>query len=120
MTILRPPLGLLDVLKAGTERYFGVIELTKVRTVSITVRVTYHASATSSVRCNLYFGPDKENFDTVPYTYFDVDLTAGATVQETKIIDCPEEGFLVISVKNLDTTYDATNVRVWYTFSVWG
>ena len=89
------------------------IEVDLARTLSISGRCTYHASGTSAMRLNVYFSPDGENFDTIPYAYFDVDITAGAVCQESKLIDPPENGYLIPQVVNQDGTYSINNVKVW-------
>ena len=83
------------------------------RTLLLTGRCTYNASGTLAMRVNLYFSPDGNNFDTVPYTYFDITITAGADVQRSVIVDPPENGYLVPEVENLDTAYTITNFIVW-------
>jgi len=113
------PLSSFASLAAKTEMPCGVLDCRKVRTSSITCRAKYHASATAPVRVNLYFSPDSKNYDTIPYTFFDVNLTAGSECQETAIIDFPEHGYMQVEVKNTDATYSATNIQVWDTIIKW-
>jgi len=107
------PIGTLGELPGSGEFTIASITFVRPRTLTITARVTYNASASSGIRLKLYFSPDGKHYDTVPYTYFDVDFTAGATVQETHIIDAPEEGYMSVVVQNLDATYAATQIFVW-------
>jgi hypothetical protein len=83
---------------------------------SVTVRVTYDASATKGVRVYFLHSPDETNFDTPEDAesqgnYVDVTFAAGATRQVTVPVAYP--GICMrIRVKNLDTSYPAT-VTVW-------
>lgn len=107
------PIGHIASLAASAEQIVGDVTLVRLETLTITTKVTYNASATGAVRLKLYFSPDGKNYDTVPYAYYDIDLTAGSTIQETKGVDAPEAGHLRVAVQNLDATYAATNVFVW-------
>ena len=93
--------------------------LIRTRTFSLSARIKFHASATSAARANFYFSPDGDNYDSVPYTYFDINLTAGAVVQETHLIDTPEKGFIKVAVKNLDAVYPITGINTWITSTFW-
>lgn len=113
MPIEKTPIGVISSLAASAEGIAGDVTLYRLETIAVTVRVTYHASATVAVRLKLYFSPDDKNYDTVAYAYFDVDLSAGETVQETKLVDSPEGGNLRVAVENLDAVYAATAISVW-------
>lgn len=113
MEAMKNPIGSIDNLALSAEKIVGNVKLYRIETFSITTRVTYHGSATLGLRLNLYFSPDGKNYDTVPYAYYDVDLTAGGTIQESKLVDAPEQGSLKITVQNLDSTYAATGISVW-------
>jgi len=119
MPIEKHSFALLPTLEPGVERVLGNINLQRTRTLTVTVRVRYDPGATAGVRVNLYYSVDGDLYDTVPYTYYDVNFSAGETVQETKIIDAPEEGFLEVRVKNLDTAQVARNIDFWYTIAKW-
>lgn len=107
------PIGRIDSLAASGERIVGDVTLYRLETFAVTARVTYNASATSGIRVKLYYSPDGDNYDSVAYAYFDVDLTADSTIQETKLVDAPENGHIRVSVENLDGSYAATNISVW-------
>lgn len=115
MVKVKTPIGTIASLGPSGEVVVGNITLQRPRNFMVTCRVTYHASATDAVRVRLFFSPDAQNYDTVPYTSFDPDLTAGATVQESASIDAPEKGFLKITVQNLDAAYAAASISVWVT-----
>jgi len=95
------------------------VPLVRARTVTITVRLKYHASATGKAICNVYYSPDGKHYDTVPIDYFDIDLSAGEVVQETGIIAVPEHGYFKVAIQNTDTNYPITDVMVWYTIQSW-
>lgn len=107
------PIGAIGSLTASEERIVGDVTLYRIETFSVTTKVTYNGSATAGIRLNMYFSPDGNNYDTVPYAYYDIDLTAGGTVQESKLVDSPERGYLRIAVKNLDTVYAASGIFIW-------
>jgi len=112
-------LFLVSSIRAGGVARAGTIILKKTRTLTITCKCTYHASATAGAKVNVYFSPDEENWDTIPYTYFFVDFTAGATVQKTVIVDPPEDGSLAFEIENTDTSYAVTDVNLWITIQEW-
>lgn len=107
------PIGSISSLAASAEQIVGDVTLVKHETLTVTVRVTYNAGATSGVRLKLYYSPDGENYDTVTYAYYDVDLTAGGTIQESKNVDAPEAGHLRLAVENLDSAQAATGIYAW-------
>lgn len=120
MVLEKTVLGNVSVLGVSTEESLGIVDCRKVRTVSLTARCTYNASAGSAVQVNCYFSANGKDFDTVAYAQFNITLTAGSTIQETKIYDFPEHGYMEVKVKNLDATYTATNVSVRDTVVKWG
>lgn len=111
----KTPLGNIASLGASAEQSCGLLDCRNARTVSLSCRGTYNGSATETIRVNCYFSADGVNYDTIPYAYFDVDLTAGSACQETHVIDTPEHGYMEVKVENIDSTYAATNVFVWST-----
>jgi len=119
--VMEPPaLRSLPSLPANGKQLMGSVSFLRPRTMTVTTRVTYDAAATSGIRVNLYFSPDGKLFDTIAYTYYDVNFTAGKTVQETKIIDAPEEGYMNFEVENLDTSYAAMDIKLWVRIQEWG
>lgn len=76
-------------------------------------RLTYGAGATTGATVNIYYSPDGDNFDTVAYLSFLVDLSAGNTVQESAILDLPEHGYIEVKVSNGNAA--STQVQLWYT-----
>jgi len=107
------PIGIIPSLAASAEQIVGDITLYRMQTFAVAVRATYDAAATAGVRLKFYFSPDGKNYDTVAYAYFDIDLTAGSTVQETKLVDAPEKGNLRVAIENIDAVKAATVVTAW-------
>lgn len=110
---MKNPIGSIDSLALSTEKAIGNLKLYPVKTFTVTTRVIYNGAATLAVRLNMYFSPDGKNYDTIPYAYYDIDFTAGGTVQESKIVDAPEQGNMGFSVENLDAGQAATSIKVW-------
>ena len=113
MSVAQPPIGSISSLAASAEKIVGDVTLYRLETFALTARVTYNAAATAGIRVKLYYSPDGDNYDTVAYGYYDVDLTAGGTIQETKLVDAPENGNLRVAVENLDAAQAATGISVW-------
>jgi len=105
---------------SGTLTQPGDIPLVRARTLSVTVRLKFHASATKNATVYLYYSPDGSNWDTIPYTSFDLTLSAGEYVQRTVPIDVPEHGYIKVAVANNDTSYAISDVKAWYTIQSWG
>ena len=118
MPLEKTALGNIPSLAASQKRRVGSLDCRKIRTVSISCRVTYGV-ATSAVRINLYYSADGEHYDTVPFAYFDVDRTNSITCQETHIFDFPEHGYMDIEVYNQDSSVAATNALIFVTVVRW-
>jgi hypothetical protein len=112
--------GEIASLAASAEVVVGQVNMQEMRDYVVTTEATYHASATVGVTLNLYYSPDGEVWDTVPYAYYVVNLTAGSAVRESAIIDVPAVGYLKIAVSNGDATYAATLIKVHSSFSRYG
>ena len=112
-------LGKISSLRASGKEVVGTIDVTKMRTLTAKVKVTYAAGATDPVRLNYYSKLSNNLVDTVPIDYEDITLTAGATVQKTIFIASPEEGEVIFEVENRDSANAATDVEVWLTYERW-
>lgn len=109
----------LASLASGDEMPAGYLDPEIVRTAGVTLRATYGVVTDSTtLRLNVYYSPDGQNYDTVAYTYFDLDLSTGTT-QKTVILDLIEHGWYLIKVQN-NTPDAATNVKVWVSNARWG
>jgi len=105
----------VESLAPGGEQIVGNVTLGRIESLTVTTRVTYHASATSGLRLNLYFTPDEENYDTTVYSCYDIDFTAAAEVQKTELVTVSALGNLRVAVENLDPAQSATAIKVWVT-----
>jgi hypothetical protein len=90
------------------------LDLSNVSALTITVRVTHHASATKPVLVHLISGVDTMTFDTTDYATFECHLLPGAESQTTKAI-VPDAFYLKVQLENQDTSYAATDLDVWAT-----
>jgi hypothetical protein len=104
-----------DVGAGGTLEWTSLLQNIRLA-ASVTVRVTYDASATKGVRVYFLHSPDGTNFDSpedaeAQGNYVDVTFAAGATRQVTIPVAYPGM-YMKVVVKNLDTSYPAT-VTVW-------
>ena len=61
---------------SGTLHVGGDIQLVKARTLTMTVRLTFNASATAGATMNAYYSPDGSNFDSVAYATDTIDVDA--------------------------------------------
>jgi hypothetical protein len=95
------------------------IQLVRARTVSITVSVTYPAAAAVDSLVNVYYSPDGNKWDTLPYATFGITVTAASTVQRTVILDCPEHGYIRVRFYNVSAAHVVTTVIMWYTIQSW-
>lgn len=106
-------------LAASGTNILGEFDCANLRTLSVGLKCTYDASATGSVRLAVYHKVGNNELDTVPYAYFDVDVSAGNTVKETHNFDLPEDGDIVIKAENQDASYGATDVHAWAIIRRW-
>lgn len=108
-------------LAASGTQVVGHLDTGKARTITVTCRGTTNAGASSGLRVNIYSSPtgEREDWDTIAFAYFDVDITAGSSTQETKNIDPPETGHLKFEVENLDSGQAATAIMVWVGWRRW-
>ena len=106
-------------LKASGKQQVGTIDITKMRTLAVTAKVNYNAGATAGIKVNAYTKLENQEWDTVAIDYFEVDFTAGETVQKTNFIAVPEEGQVAIEIENTDTTYAATEIEVLASYERW-
>ena len=112
-------LGSYSSIAASAEVSCGILNCNNIRTATLSCRGTYNASATTAATVNLYYSPDGEFYDTVPFTSFLVNLASGV-VQESAIIDLPEAGFIQVKISNGDATYAFTSVELKSTVARYG
>jgi len=117
---MKKPFFVVGLIPANGSYYSDTdIPLVRARTLSITARVKFHASATNNATVYLYYSPDGIHWDTIAYTSFDLTLSAGNYVQRTVPIDVPEHGYVKVQVANNDSSYPITEVQCWYTIQSW-
>lgn len=83
----------------------------------ISVKATYHQSATQGIRVLWLYSPDGTNFDSeedavAQGNYYDLSFAAGATRQATVLIAALAP-YVRVVVRNMDTAYAAT-VDAWW------
>jgi len=117
---MQKPIGRIETIAAsGREQIPGQIPLVRARTLSCTVRMDMAAGVDANATIEIYYSPDGNNWDTLTYAAQAVVFTAGATVQQTFIIDPPEHGHLIIKVLNGSQADTITNVIGWYSIQSW-
>jgi hypothetical protein len=101
-----------------TANDFATFNVDKLRTCVITARLTYNASSSAAAKVNIYFSPDGEHWDTVPYLTFDINLSAGEAVQESHTCDMPESGFAKAEIVN-GSAHVLTELNMWVVKRSW-
>ena len=104
--------GVISSLLTAVTKDVGNVRIERARTLAITCRVTYHASATAGITVKLYYNHPDIGMDTIPFASFVPTLTAGAIVQRTVLVDCPESSNIHIKVRNDDGTHPATEIQI--------
>jgi len=110
---------LIDVpsISAGGEAHTD-LELQTVQDIILTVRVTYHSSATSGVRVYILASQDGSSWDsenvTDAYAYFEPSFQAGQTRQATAVLTKTPPQVRIL-VRNLDSSYPTGAVKAWVT-----
>lgn len=99
-------------IKANITANCGIIELDHVRTLALQLCADYNASAASPAVLQLFYSPDGQEFDSVVFDSWTLNLSAGSRQRKSKHYDLPEQGFLMLKIQNQDSTYDLTNVRL--------
>ena len=80
--------------------------------VAITARCSYSLVHTEGLRISILYSPDGKNYDTIPFTFFDIDIKANAVQQKTQLIEILPTGLFIIKVKNMDPTKNVTNISL--------
>lgn len=113
--------GEIASLSASGKKVLGFQDLENARTITITCKATTHGDATKGVRVNVYYSPtgEREDWDTIPFAYFDIDLTAGSSTQESHNFDLPEKGTCRVEIENLDASENATFIQTWLCIKRW-
>lgn len=108
---------IIDVasLAAGGEVHAD-LNLALLKSIALTIKVTYGSTATAGVRVYLLASANNIDFDsentTDAFTYFEPSFSAGATRQKTVNIDSLPK-YLRVLVRNLDTANAQGAVKVY-------
>ena len=118
---MQKPIGRIETIAAsGRDQIPGQIPFVRARTLSITIRLTCGAQLDADAIAELYYSPDGNKWDTIPYATQAITFTAGGTVQKTFIVDPPEHGHMVIKILNGSSGDTITNAIGWYSIQSWG
>ena len=107
--------GEIASLALSTKKVVGHLDAKDLRTVTITCKGTTNGAATLGIRVNVYYSPtgNREDWDSVAFASFKINISAGNNTQESHNFDLPELGEIKIEVENLDTGQAATSIQVW-------
>ena len=113
--------GEIASLSLSSKKVVGQLDIDNARNVTLTCKGTTHAEATLPIRINVYYSPtgDGADWDTVPFAYYDVNLSAGSNTQESHNFDLPELGEIKIEVENRDAGQSATKIQTWVAIKRW-
>jgi len=105
-------------LAALATQELGLINAKEGNTIVFSVRCTYGAAAINPLRTEIFFSADGSNYDTIPFTFEDVDLDGldivdGSTFQKSFMVEMPRDGFISARVRNLDAVTAVTSILVW-------
>ena len=80
--------------------------------VAITARCSYGSNITQELRVSIFYSPDGKNYDTIPFTFFNIDFKTNAVQQKTQLIEILPTGLFIIKVKNMDSGKNVTNISL--------
>lgn len=112
-------IGAIASLAASATQIIGNFHTGKCRTLSVSAKGTYHASATSGITIKFYIDHPDIGVDTEPFTSFVPTLSAGNKVQRSALIDVPEGANVLVKITNDDGTYAVTELAVGIILSKW-
>ena len=113
--------GEIASLGVSAKKVVGHLDLDNARTITITCKGTTNGGATLPIRINVYYSPtgERDDWDSVPFAYFDVNISAGNKTQESHNFDLPELGELKVEVENRDAGESATYINTWLAVKRW-
>jgi len=115
---VEPLLGYLGSIATTVTEIIGTINLEHVRSLTLTIRATFAGSSTKDIHAQVYYSPDGKNWDTAVLDTFKIPHLSSVTRQVSKVITCPEEGYLQVKIYNEDTQTN-TAVYCWYRKTDW-
>ncbi len=101
-------------IAASASNTSSVYETKDAQKLAISVKATFHASATKGITVYVYTSPDGDNYDTDELFSFEPSFTAGSSIQKTAFFD-PDMQEMKVKVTNNDTGQSVTAVSVWIT-----
>ena len=113
-----PLLGYLGSIATTATEIIGNINLEHVRSLTLTLRATYAGSSTKDIHAYVYYSPDGKHYDTTYLDTLKIPHLSSVTRQVSKVITCPEEGYLQVEIYNEDTQTN-TDVYCFYRKSDW-
>jgi len=115
---VEPLLGYIGSIATTASEIIGNINLEHVRSLTLSIRATFGGSSTKDVYAYVYYSPDGKNYDTSALATLKIPHLSSVTRQVSEVINCPEEGYLQVSIYNEDTQTN-TDVYCWYRKSDW-
>ena len=113
--MMKKPIAIKPSIAAsGTWTLPGTINLIRCRTFSVSLRSTCGASIDANILVEAFYSPDGNNWDSVSIDSYEVDFSAGSTVQESAVLKVPEHGYIYLKVTNLSDADTLTGTSIWY------
>jgi hypothetical protein len=91
-----------------------LVDLSNVEYLAVTIEVKHNASATKAVLVHIVSDTKGGSSDTTDYATFEAHLDPGKLSQKT-IAVAPDPRYIRIYLENQDTSYAASDIRVWIT-----
>ena len=107
-----PQTATISLLKPHQEIECSSFRISVDDIVAITARCSYGSDITQELRISIFYSPDGKNYDTIPFTFFDIDIKENAVQQKTQLIEILPTGIFTIKVKNMDPTKNVTNISL--------
>ena len=107
-----PQIATISLLKPQQEIECSSFRNSVDDVVAITARCSYSSNPTQELRISIFYSPDGKNYDTIPFTFFDIDFKENVVQQKTQLIEILPAGIFIIKVKNMDPTMNVTNISL--------
>jgi len=111
--------GVQQSIAANAAEAVGVISCENLRSLVVSVRLKFDASATGDAVIQLFFSPDGKIWDAEPYAESTIPVSAGNVRQKSIPITPPEDGYIQVKVKNEDGSHTITDVQCWIVTGYW-
>ena len=100
----------IETLAFGAEVLMGSVNSKLMRTLSFQGFATYTVN-TGPVRINAYHKISDNEWDTIPFDFFDITVAAATNQVESYLFAMPEDGEVRFMAQNRDIVFDATNIK---------